>query len=141
MRPVAAAAILILLADCTLVDQRTFQSAASAPGEAEVARVEASARPIVSVRMDTPDVDYRQNLADAVQAAQVRNPNASFDVLALVPNEAAPAEQDRRVAQAAQDAQAVAAAIGAAGVLSDRLHLGLRGDNGNPAREVRVFVR
>lgn len=146
MRPVAAAATLILLAvgalpGCTLVDQRTFQSAAVAPGAAEIARIQASARPLVSVRMDAPEVDYRPTLAEAVQATQIRNPNASFDVLALVPNQAPPAEQDRRVAQAAQDAQAVAAAMGAAGVLSDRLHLGLRGDNGNPAREVRVFVR
>jgi hypothetical protein len=85
--------------------------------------------------------DWRPALAAAVQAAQQRRPDAGFDVQALVPTQAAPDEQDRRVAQAAADARAVAEAMGAAGLSPDRLRLGLRGDPGMPAREVRVFQR
>ncbi|MCC6716408.1 MAG: hypothetical protein IT555_00845 [Acetobacteraceae bacterium] len=133
------------LPGCTLVDQRTFQSAAPVPGPAEIARTRAPTLPLVSIRMDQPGLDYRAVLAEAVQAAQQRKPDVSFDVLALVPLQAgtpqAAAEQDRRVAEAAQDARTVATTIGAAGISSDRLHLGLRGDAGAPAREVRVYVR
>jgi len=137
----ALAAIMILLPGCMLVDQRTFQSAAPVPGATEVARARAPALPLVSIRMDQPDQDFRPLLAEAVQAAQQRKPDVTFDVLALVPMLATPAEQDRRVAEAARDAQTVGTAMGAAGVPSERLHLGLRGDPGSPAREVRIYVR
>jgi len=137
----ALAAVVILLAGCTLVDQRTFQSAAPAPGATEVARARAPLLPLVSIRMDQADQDYRPLLAEAVQAAQQRKPDVTFDVLALVPVLAEPAERDRRVAEGARDAQAVAGAMGAAGVASTQLRLGLRGDAGNPAREVRIYVR
>lgn len=145
MRPALAALLLIPvvlapLAGCTLVDQRTFQAEAAAPGAEELARAQAAALPLVSVRLDevTP---WRSTLAVAVQAAQQRRPDAAFDVMALVPTQAAPAEQDRRVAQAAGDARTVAEAMGAAGVPAEQLRLGLRGDPGSPAREVRVFQR
>ena len=138
MRHALAAAALVLSAGCTLVDQRTFQPTATAPGAAEIARARAPALPLVTIRMDQ---DYRAALAEAVQAAQQRKPDVTFDIQALVPLQAPPAEQDRRIAEASQDAQAVATAIGAAGISSDRLHLGLLGDAGSPAREVRVYVR
>lgn len=134
-------AVLISLAGCTLVDQRSFQSAAPVPGAAEIDRAGAAGVALVSIRMDQPDQDYRQRLAEAVQGAQQRRPDARFDVLALVPTQVSPAEQDRRIAEAAADARAVAEVIGAAGVSSERLHLGLRGDAGSPAREVRVYLR
>ena len=138
MRHALAAATLTLLAGCTLVDQRTFQSAAVAPGAAEIARARAPALPLVTIRMDQ---DYRAALAEAVQAAQQRKADVTFEIQALVPTQASPADQDRRIAEASLDAQAVATAIGAAGIASDRLRLGLLGDAGSPAREVRVYVR
>lgn len=145
MRPALAAlllipAVLVPVAGCTLVDQRTFQAEAPAPGAEELARARATALPLVSVRLDQ-ETPWRAALAEAVQAAQLRRPDAAFDVMALVPTQAAPAEQDRRVAQAAGDARMVAEAMGAAGVPSEQLRLGLRGDPGDPAREVRVFQR
>ena len=142
-------ALLIALAGCTLVDQRTFRAAAPEPGAAELgpagagagAGAGAAARPLAVIRMGEAGPDYRPMLAEAVQAAQQRNPDARFDVIALVPTRASPAEQDRRIAEAARDAQEVATAMGAAGVPSDWLTLGLRGDPGVPAREVRVHLR
>lgn len=129
-------AVLAPLAGCTLVDQRTFQVEAAAPGAEELARAQAAALPLVSVRLDevTP---WRSTLAVAVQAAQQRRPDAAFDVMALVPTQAAPAEQDRRVAQAAEDARTVAEAMGAAGVPAEQLRLGLRGDPGIPRSQAR----
>ena len=146
MRHVLAAATLTLLAGatlpaCTLVDQRTFQPTAAAPGAAEIARARAPSVPLITIRMDQPDQDYRATLAEAVQAAQQRKADVTFDIHALVPTQAPPAEQDRRIAAASLDAQTIATAIGAAGISSDRLRLGLLGDAGNPAREVRVYAR
>lgn len=141
MRHALAAATLTVLAGCSLVDQRTFQSTAATPGAAEIARARAPLLPLVTIRMDQPDPDYRAVLAEAIQAAQQRKPDVTFDIQALVPTQATPAEQDRRIAEASLDAQAIAIAIGAAGVSSDRLRLGLLGDAGSPAREVRVYVR
>jgi hypothetical protein len=141
MRPaLAALALLPLLAACTLVDQRTFEPAAAAPGAEELARATAQAAPVASIRLDQA-ADWRPALAETARAAAQRRPEAGFDIHALVPTQAPPAEQDRRVAQAIQDARAVAEAMAAAGLPPDRLRLGLRGDPGSPAREVRVFQR
>ena len=135
MHHVLAAALLIALGGCTLIDQRSFQPAGQPPQFAAAP----AGLPLVSVRMD--GADFRPALVEAVQAAQQRRPEAAFDVLALVPSAAAPAQQDRQVTEAARDARMVAEAMGAAGVASDRIRLGLRGDPGSPSREVRVFLR
>ena len=133
--------LLVAVAGCTLVDQRTFQRAAPAPAAAEIARAKAPALPLVSIRLDQPGADYRPALAEAVQAAQQRKPDVTFDVLAMVPSQAAAAEQDRRTGEAARDAREVAAAMVAVGIPQDRMRLGLRGDPGTPPREVRIYVR
>ena len=141
MRAVLAALFLIALAGCTLVDQRTFQRDGAAPGAEEVARAAAAARQVASVRIGDPAEAWRRGVADAVQAAEQRAPGGVFEVMALVPLQGAPAEQDRRVAEASRDARAVAEVLGAAGIPAERVRLGLQGDGGNPARDVRVFQR
>ena len=141
--PIAALLVplLVAVAGCTLVDQRTFQRAAPGPAAAEIARAKAPALPLVSIRLDQPGADYRPALAEAVQAAQQRKPDVTFDVLAMVPSQATAGEQDRRAGEAAQDAREVAAAMVAVGIPQDRMRLGLRGDPGTPPREVRIYVR
>lgn len=141
MRAVLAALFLIALAGCTLVDQRSFRSEGAAPGAEEVARAAAAARQVVSVRMGDPAEAWRRVVADAVQAAEQRTPGSMFEVMGLVPLQAPAAEQDRRVAEATRDARAVAEVLGAAGIPAERVRLGLQGDGGNPARDVRVLQR
>jgi len=146
MRAVLAALFLIALAGCTLVDQRSFRPEGAAPGAAEVARAAGAARQVVSVRMGEAGEAWRRAVAEAVQAAEQRAPGAAFEVMALVPlraetSEQAIREQDRRVAEAARDARAVAEVLGAAGIPSDRVVLALQGDAGSPARDVRVLQR
>jgi hypothetical protein len=141
MRAVLAALFLIALAGCTLVDQRTFRREAAAPGAQEVARAAAQGRQVASVRLGGADDAWRRTVAEAVQAAEQRAPGGVFEVMALVPLQAGAAAQDRRVAEASQDARAVAEVLGAAGLPSDRVRLGLLGDAGSPARDVRVFQR
>jgi hypothetical protein len=162
----AAASLALLLGGCTLVDQRTFQPRPAQPGAAELAAARPDDTPLLTVRLGIPllgeptgpsfgqtldraitlsedraGLDLGSPAADAVRAGQARNPDAVFDVLALVPTRAPPAEQDRRVAQASVDALTVANALAAAGVPPARLRLGLRGDPGTPPREVRVYAR
>ncbi len=164
LAPLALAALL--LGGCTLVDQRTFQRRAQQPGEGEASRVMAAETPLLTIRMGVPPlgeptgasigaamdrainigqdqggVDFGPPVAEAVRAAQARKPDVVFDIFAVVPTEATPAEQDRRVAQGSADAGRVANAFLAAGVPATRLRLGLRGDPGQPPREVLVFVR
>ena len=141
MRAVLAALFLIALAGCTLVDQRSFRREGAAPGAEEVARAGAPARQVAAVRMGGAGEAWRGVVAEAVQAAEQRMPGGAFEVMALVPLRAEPAEQDRRVAEAARDARAVAEVLGAAGIPSDRVRLGLQGDAGSPGRDVRVFQR
>jgi hypothetical protein len=124
--------VFLVLSGCTLIDQRSFQISTPKP-ETTVAAL--PPLPLVVIRFDQPDLNFRTALAEAVQAAQFRKPDVAFDVITPVPLGGAPTDQGRA------DAQLVANALAAEGVLPDRVHVGLRGDPGNPAREIRVYVR
>jgi hypothetical protein len=135
----------LLLAGCLpwdwrLIDQRTF-APAHAPGAADVARANLPKLPLAVIRFDNLDADYRPALAEAVEAAQAHKANVEFDVLTPIPTAAAQEVQDRFARQGEADAQEVATALAADGVLPDRVHIGFRGDPGSPPREVRVYVR
>jgi hypothetical protein len=126
--------------DWKLIDQRTFWPA-NTPGTAEVARANVPKLPLAVIRFEDLDADYRPALAEAVQAAEDRKADVEFDVLAPIPTTAPPEEQERYTSQGQADAQEVATALAADGVLPDRVHIGFLGDPGSPPREVRVYVR
>jgi len=135
----------LLLAGCwapdwKLIDQRTF-APTHAPETADVARANLPRLPLVTIRFDDLDDDYRPTLADAVEAAQSRKADVEFDVLTPIPTAAPQDEQEKFTQQGQEDAQEVATALAADGVSPDRVHIGFRGDPGAPAREVRVYVR
>ena len=151
-RPVfAQAGLALLLSGCTLsglrfsdlklIDQRTFQGPTRAPTASDIAQAKLPAQPLLVIRFDQPDADFRPAVSDAVQAALARKPDPSFDVLTPMPSAADQETQDRFISQGAVDAQQVANALAAAGIPPDQVHIGLRGDPGAPAREVRVYVR
>ena len=141
--PVVAAPLLLagcLPPDFKLIDQRTFWPPHT-PSEAEIARAKLPAQPLVIIRFDQLDNDYFPALAEAAQAALTRKPDVEFDVLTPIPTAAPQTEQDRFARQGAEDAQAVANALGVDGITTDRVHIGYRGDPGSPPREVLVYVR
>ncbi len=139
MRPLLFA--LVLLPGCTLVDQRTFLRTPPAPGPAETARATLPARPLVSIRFPVADPTWPTQVADALATAQSRRPDAQFDVLAAIPLSAPETETQAAIVQGSADARAVADALGQQGVKPDLLHLGLQGDPGTPAREIRIYIR
>ncbi len=99
------------------------------------------ALPLVTVRFNDPDADFRPAIAQAVEAAQALKRDVEFDVVAPIPTTARQEAQDAAAAQGAIDTARVAEAFGYAGVLLDRVHVGFRGDPGNPPREVLVYAR
>jgi len=137
--------LALLLAGCHLVDQRDVArlvgGRAAAPSPADIAGASLPALPLVVVRFDQPDADPTAALTEAAQAAMERKPHVVFDVITPVPTAAPRAEQDEFVRRGTDDARAVADMLATAGVPPEQLHLGLRGDSGNPVREVRVYVR
>ncbi len=85
--------------------------------------------------------DFRPALGEAVEAAQARKQDVEFDVLAPMPIAADQATQDVFTKNGATDTQAVAMAMGYAGVSLDKVHIGFRGDPGSPPREVQIYLR
>jgi len=129
------------LGGCALVDQRTFERAGAGPDAVDVARAKTlPALPLVTVRFDDPDADLRPVIAQAVESAQAAKRDVEFDVVAPIPTKATQTVQDAFAKQGATDAATVAEAFGYAGVLLDRVHVGFRGDPGNPPREVLVYA-
>jgi len=116
-----------------LIDQRTFQGPAVAPTAGAVTKL--PDRPLITIRFDGQPPDYEPDLTDAVAAATARKADVQFDVIVpLAPGARATSRQEH-------DAATVARAIAEQAVQPDHIHLGLIEEAGDPAQEVRVFVR
>jgi hypothetical protein len=128
----------LLLAGCALVDQKTFAPAPEAKADSAVAQPAAvkldQRLPLVTVDFSGPPPQYEELLRYAVRAAEMRDRDVQYDVVAMLPNpaDAGPGQQD---------ATAVMRSIMLAGVPAARIHLGLRADPSLSGREVRVYVR
>ena len=127
------------LAGCTLVDQRTFRSPEAQAGADEVARARLPALPLIVVRFDAP-ID-QSAIAQAVELAQARRPEAVFDVIAPIPATASRAAQEAAMAQGRTDAERVASALAEAGAPRGRIEIGARAEAVAGVREIRVYVR
>ncbi len=135
-------ALLPLAAACTpidhypyiaIVDQRRFHGPTVAPTADSVTKL--ADRPLITIRFDGEPDGYVPDLTDAVAAATGRKPDVQFDVIVPLATGAQTTRQQE------QDAATVARAIAEQQVQPDHIHLGILEEAGNPAREVRVFVR
>ncbi len=122
------------LAGCALIDQNTFAPSPEAdPVVMPVKPLQVDPRtPLVVIDYTTPNPDYRRLLRLAVQAAEARNGNVQYDVVAVTHD-----VQDSAPDQVLQ----VMRAIMAQNVPAVRIHLGLRTDPLVSATQVRVYVR
>lgn len=137
-----ALVLLPVLASCapslsppylTLIDQRTFIPAGVAPAAADLKPL--PALPLATIRFGQPGFDFQPGLARAIDAAEARKPDAEFNVVTPVGRGRAPSPT------ATADAAAVARGIAEQSVPPERIHVGVVEDPGDPAREVRVYVR
>jgi len=120
------------------VDQRTFApapEAKAAPATAPAVPVKVDARtPLVSIDFSGPPPEYQELLGYAVRAAETRDRDVQYDVVAMVP-------KPDDLAMGQQEASEVMRTIMLDGVPAGRIHLGLRADPTLTGREVRVYVR
>ncbi len=137
----AAAAGLVLLGGCTLIDQNTFYPGAKdAPAIPQPPKPVAppptpsGPPPLVTISPGAKPADYAQVLGKAVHDAQARKPGVLFDVVEMEPPDAPP---DVVLGAAAAD---VAREIVANGVPPARIRLVARPDASAVAKEVRVYV-
>jgi hypothetical protein len=128
----------LLLAGCALVDQKTFAPAPEAKAEAPAQPappVKVDQRlPLVTVDFSGPPPQYEELLRYAVRAAEMRDRDVQYDVVALLP-------KATDIAAGQRDAATVMRSIMLAGVPPTRIHLGLRADPTLSGREVRIYVR
>lgn len=134
--------LALLLPACTpslrypyiaMIDQRTFASVGETQAPSDVRSL--PVLPLATIRFEGADADISQDLGRAVDMAQSRKPDAEFNVVTPVGRGRAPGTQ------AGLDAASVARALAELSVPPERIHVGVVEDSGNPAREVRVYVR
>ncbi len=134
------------LSGCTLIDQTTFapspEPKPAAPATPVVSTPVDPRVPLVTIRYDVPNPNYRDLLTYALKQAAARRPGSDFDVVASVPATGPIADQTAAAGRAAAtQGTDVAHTMVALGVAATRIHLGARAVPGLTATEVRVYVR
>ena len=128
---------MLTFTGCALVDQRTFAPAPEAkaqPAPPPAPVVIDTRTPLVLIDYTIPSPDYAELLHYAVIAAEKRNADVQYDVVAVTSD-----ATDAALAQGR--AIGVMKAIMRDRVPADRIHLGLRTDPTLTAGQVRVYVR
>lgn len=137
MRLLPLCLALLIFTGCTLIDQNTFAPAPEAKAQPTppppAAAIDPRA-PLVTIDYTTPDPDYGELLHDAIRAAETRDVDVQYDVVAVT--------KDIGDASRGQEmALGVMHAIMRDRVPSDRIHLGLRTDPMLNAPRVLIYVR
>jgi ABC-type glycerol-3-phosphate transport system substrate-binding protein len=136
---------LAALSACKLVDQTTFAPSPEAAPKPVATAVPVSPpdkrTPLVAIGFGTPNPDYHDLLAYAVQQAEERRPDVAFDVVSAVPATGDTVAQSLAASRGGDDAAQVMQAMMALGVPDTRIHLGARTEAGLSERQVRVYIR
>ena len=128
---------LLSFTGCTLIDQRTFAPAPEAqaqPATPPGAIVLDARTPLVTIDYTVPSPDYAELLHYAVHAAEVRDADVQYDVVAVM-------KDTSEIAAGQERATGVMRAIMRERVPATRIHLGVRTDPTLVAGQVRVYVR
>jgi hypothetical protein len=128
---------LLSFTGCTLIDQRTFAPSPEAQAQpAPPAPVVLDARtPLVTIDYTVPSPDYAELLHYAVHAAETRDADVQYDVVAVL-------KDGSEVAVGQEHATGVMRAIMRERVPATRIHLGVRTDPTlSVASQVRVYIR
>ncbi len=101
----------------------------------------ADRRPLVVIRFDRPDVEYRQALYAAVSTALERRPSSMFDLVAVAPNQGSPADVALGSSAAKRNANAVLQSLTEMGLPSSRVTLSATTSTSARTNEVHIYVR
>ncbi len=136
-RRVAILLAMLGFAGCTLIDQRTFAPSPEAKAQPAppLPTVPVDERiPLVTIDYTVPSPDYAELLHYAVRAAEARDSDVQYDVIAVM-------KDLSDAAQGQEQATGVMRAIMRDRVPATRIHLALRSDPNLAANQVRVYVR
>lgn len=139
------AGLVLALAGCDLVDQRTFNPRASRPPKVIIPPAPPGPPPVpplIEVVGGTPAREWEKPLRAVVKQALERKPNILFQVRALAPP-GPDAETDRQTLAhlVGTDGQAVAGAIMSAGAAPEQVEMSAMPDSGVGSPRIRVYVK
>ena len=98
-------------------------------------------RPLVVIRFDRPNVDYRQAVYDAASQALQRRADAVFDVVAVTPATGTPAAVARHAGLVKGNAESVLRALIDMGLPASQVTLSATSSNAIRGNEVHIYVR
>jgi hypothetical protein len=115
--------------------------AAVAPDNAEIDSSLAERRPLVVIRFDRDNVEFKQALYSAISAALERRPQSTFDLVAVAPNQGSPADVALSANTAKRHAHTVLQALTEMGLPNSRVTLSSTTSPGVQTNEIRIYVR
>jgi len=122
------------------LSNRAYASAApAATGRAGVPL--SSRRPLVVIRFDRPNVEYKQALYTAVNRALQRRPDAGFDIVAVASGQGSTAQVTVESNKAKRNAETVLRSLSEMGLPLQRVRLSSTTSRNARTNEVHVFVR
>ena len=121
--------------------QQMPSSATAGQSPSEAAAATAVGHLLVLIRYNQPNVEYEQQLSQAVGTAIERRPDAEFSVIAVSPSSGDPAELASQQASAAQDADAVKRSLVQMGLSPSRITMATTQMQSAQTPEVHVYIR
>ena len=97
--------------------------------------------PLVVIRFDRPNIQYKQALYTAVNQALKRRPDAGFDIVAVTAAQGSGAKITVESNKAKRNAEAVLRSLSEMGLSLDRVRLSSKTSRSARSNEVHLFVR
>ncbi len=98
-------------------------------------------RPLVVIRFDRANVEFKQALYTAISTALERRPQTTFDLIAVAPNMGSPADVALATNASKRHAEAVLQALGEMGLPNSRVTLSSTTSPSVQTNEVHIYVR
>ena len=98
-------------------------------------------RPLVVIRFNRANVEFKQALYTAISTALERRPQTTFDLIAVAPNMGSPADVALATNASKRNAETVLQALGEMGLPSSRVTLSATTSPSVQTNEVHIYVR
>lgn len=132
----------------SLANRAFFSPASAMPGDQDMIMAKQSAmtspntaKPLVVIRFDRPNVEFEQAVYLATSEALQRYPNVAFQVVAVAPTGSNPAQASLASSDAESDAQNVSRSMVQMGIPGNRIKLASTRSPEARSPEVHIFLR